>query len=56
MQLFTKSYSVSIISVIVGVTVFFLASFIPLVGPFIILATFLIVLGGISKRLYRALV
>ena len=50
-----KNTKVTLISVIVGVLVLEAVTFIPYIGPLLALAAFLTVLGGIARRLYKAI-
>jgi len=49
----TKSRNASIVSVAVGVVILVLLPFIPYIGPLLMIAALLVVLGGISTELYR---
>jgi hypothetical protein len=51
---FMKIERVSLLSIIVGIILFDLVTFIPYIGFLLVLAIFLIVLGGISRLLYAS--
>lgn len=53
--LLRKSTQLTALTVVIGVVLFELMSFIPFVGPLLAFVFFLMVLGGITTKLYRAL-